>query len=389
MEFREVPTRNLTYHVVECGLKEGTRGLSHRVLQFKESITHAQFGSYESQGITRSLRGQSRRTTQARIHLNHTIVLTLRIEGILHVTLTHDTDVTYNLNGQSPQFVVLRVRQCLRGSYHDTLTRMDAKGIEVLHVTHGNAVVVAVSYHLVFYLLPTLQTLLHQYLGRECEGFLSQFVQLLFIVAETRTQTSQRVGCTQNHRITQCLSSSARTLNILASLTFDGLHVDLVELLHKQLTILRIHDGLHGGSQYFHTVLLQHATLIQLHTAVQCRLSAKGQQNAVGALFLYHALHKVRLHWQEVNLVSHALRCLHRSDVRINQYRLYALFAQCFQGLRTTVVKLACLTDLQCSRSQQQYLLDAIIFHDLPFYFFTFSKRFNKSVEHKLRIYRT
>ena len=41
---------------------------------------------------------------------------------------------------------------------------MDTQRVEVLHVTYGDAVVVAVAHYLILYLLPSLQTLLYQYL---------------------------------------------------------------------------------------------------------------------------------------------------------------------------------------------------------------------------------
>ena len=55
MELRQVPTGNLTYHIVESGLKESTRRLGYTVFQFKQAITHTQLSSYESQGIARCL----------------------------------------------------------------------------------------------------------------------------------------------------------------------------------------------------------------------------------------------------------------------------------------------------------------------------------------------
>ena len=55
MELRQVPTRNLAYHIVESRFEECTRGLGDRVLQIKQAISQAQFGCNKSQRITRSL----------------------------------------------------------------------------------------------------------------------------------------------------------------------------------------------------------------------------------------------------------------------------------------------------------------------------------------------
>ena len=73
---------------------------------------------------------------------------------------------------------------------------MDTERIEVLHVTNGDTVVIAVAHHLVFYLLPALQRLLYQHLWREGKGFLCQAVKLLLIIAEARTQSPKGIGST-------------------------------------------------------------------------------------------------------------------------------------------------------------------------------------------------
>ena len=89
-----------------------------------------------------------------------------------------------NLDSQSTQFVVLSIAQCLTRCHNDTLTCMDAKRVEVLHVADGDTVVVAVAHHFIFYLFPSLERLLYQYLWREGEGFLCLCFQFLVVVAE-------------------------------------------------------------------------------------------------------------------------------------------------------------------------------------------------------------
>ena len=184
MELREVPARNLAHHVVEGRFEEGRCGLRHRVFQFEESVAHTQLCSYKGQRIASSLRGQSRRTRQAGIHLNHTIVFRLGVEGILHVTLADDTDMTDNLDSQRTQLMILRIGERLRGSHHNRLSRMDAQRVEVLHITDGDTVIIAITHHLVFYFLPAFQRFLYENLRRERERFLCQAVEFLLIVAE-------------------------------------------------------------------------------------------------------------------------------------------------------------------------------------------------------------
>ena len=91
----------------------------------------------------------------------------MRVEGILHVALSHYTDVTHNLDRQCAQLVILAVGECLRRSDDDTLAGVNAERVEILHVTYGNTVVVLVAHNLIFNFLPSLETLLDEHLGRE------------------------------------------------------------------------------------------------------------------------------------------------------------------------------------------------------------------------------
>ena len=119
----------------------------------------------------------------------------------------------------------------------------------------------------------------------------------------------------------------------LTSLTLDGLHINLIESLHKELTVFRIHNSLHRSTQYLDIVFLQYTTLIEFNTTIQCSLSAKGQQDTVRTFFLYDTFYKKRLDWQEIDLVGNTLRSLHGSDIRIDEHRLHTLLTQRLQCL--------------------------------------------------------
>ena len=139
---------------------------------------------------------------------------------------------------------------------------MDAQRIEVLHVAHGDAVVVSVAHHFVFYFLPSLQRLLHQYLRGESKGFLSLHLQFLIIIAEAGTQSSQGIGCTKYYGVTQLMGSSLHILHGAASFTFDGLHSNLIQTLDKEVPVFSINDGLHRCAQNLYTVFFENAFLV-------------------------------------------------------------------------------------------------------------------------------
>ena len=118
-ELGQVPTRNLADYIVECRFKESRGSLGNAVVEFEESVAHTEFGSHESQRIACRLRRQSGRTTETGIDLDDTIVLTLGVESILHITLAHDTDMANNLDSQRTQFMIFRIGERLRRSDDD------------------------------------------------------------------------------------------------------------------------------------------------------------------------------------------------------------------------------------------------------------------------------
>jgi hypothetical protein len=63
-----------------------------------------------------------------------------------------------------------------------------------LHVTNSNTVVSAISYDFVFNFLPTLHGLFNKHLGRSGKSLATQLDQLLFVLSETGTQTTECVS---------------------------------------------------------------------------------------------------------------------------------------------------------------------------------------------------
>lgn len=91
--------------------------------------------------------------------------------------------------------------------------------------------------------------------------------------------------------------------------------------------------------------------MVQLDAAIQGRLAAECQHDAVGALLGYDALHEEGGDGQEIDVVGHTLAGLHRGDVGVDQHGLDSLLAQGLQGLAAGIVKLAGLAYLQRART--------------------------------------
>ena len=363
----QVPTGYLAHHIIERRLEESARCFRHGVFQFEQAVAQTELGSHKSQRIAGGLRRQSRRTAQTGVHLDDAIVFRVGVEGILHVTLAHNADMAHNADAELAKLVVLAVCQGLRRRYHDAFARMYAQRVEVLHVTYGNAVVKTVAHHLIFNFLPAFQALLNEHLGRKGESLFCQTVELGLVVAKSRTEAAQRIGRADDDGVAQLARCGTGLLYVFAGFALNRLDVYFLQLLDEELAVLSIHDGLHRRAEHLDAITFQHAALVELHAAVERRLAAKGQHDALRTLFLDDLFDEERRDGQEVDLIGHALARLHRGYVGVDEYRLDAFFFQGFQRLRTGIVELAGLAYFQSSRTEKQNFLYFFFFHSLPF----------------------
>ena len=105
----EVPSGDLADDVIECWLKEGRSGLRDTILQLMESVSHTELGSHKGERIAGGLRGECRGAAQASINLDNAIVLTLGVQGVLDVTLTHYAYMADDADGNVAELLKLRV----------------------------------------------------------------------------------------------------------------------------------------------------------------------------------------------------------------------------------------------------------------------------------------
>ena len=59
-----------------------------------------------------------------------------------------------------------------------------------------------------------------------------------------------------------------RILHVLNSMAHGHFQINLCQLLHKQVAVLGIHDGLDACAEHLDIILLQYTALVQLRTAV-------------------------------------------------------------------------------------------------------------------------
>ena len=122
------------------------------------------------------------------------------------------------------------------------------------------------------------------------------------------------------------MGCAACILGRLYGVALDRLDADLIELASEEVTVFRVHDSLDGRTQYLDVVLLEDAALVERYTAVESRLPAEGEENALRALLLDDLLDEEGGDGEEVDLVSNAFGGLYRGDVGIDEYGAYPLF---------------------------------------------------------------
>ena len=266
--------------------------------------------------------------------------------------------MTDNLNRQGTQLVVFAVAERLTWCYNDGLTRMDPQGVEILHVADGDTVIVLVAHHFVLYFLPTFQRLLNKHLRRERESLFGLSLQLLLIVAESRAQSAEGIGGTQYNGIAQFCRCLSNLFNGVAGFALDGLDINLVKTLYEKVAVFGIDDSLDRSAENLHAIAFENAILEQFYATVEGCLSTKGEQYAVRTFLGDDTLYEVCTDGLEIYLVGYAFGGLYRCDIRIDKDGLDTFFLQCFQSLRTAVVKFTCLTNLQGTTAEKEDFFD-------------------------------
>jgi len=365
LELAEIPARDLAHHVVECRFEAGGGGAGDGVAELGQGVTQRQLRRHERQRVAGGLGRQRAGARQPGVDLDDPVVGGVGIEGELDVALAHDAQVADDPEGERPQLVILGVGQRLGRCDHDALAGVDAQRVEVLHVADGDAVVEPVPHHLVFHFLPTLERLLHQDLRRVGERPLGAGGQLRRVGAEAAPLPAQGEGGADDHREAQRAGRRRGVRHRGDRHAADGSHADLVEPPDEPLPVLGVGDGLDGRAEHPNAVPFQRPGRVEPQTAVERRLAAETEEDAVGPLPPDHRLDKERRDREEVDAVGHPLRRLHRGDVGVDQDGSDPFLPQRLERLGAGVVELAGLADLQRAGTQHEHGADLSV-HGAP-----------------------
>ena len=274
------------------------------------------------------------------------------------------------------EHVVVGIGESLRRRNDDGVSRVDTKGIEVLHVTDCDTVISAVSDDFIFDLLPALHTALNEDLGAGSESLVAEVEQLRFIVCETTSEPTKSVGSSDNDREANVLDNTHSLFYVVGRRRLGTLFANRLHAPGKELSILCSDDSINGSTENLDAKALEF--ILELDTNLEGGLTTEGYVDTVRSLLLDDLADEVCVDRQEVNLVGKALGSLDGSDVGIDQNGVDSLFLQSLDRLTARVIELSSLSNAQTSTAQNEHLLDVDPGSELPVLFKGATREFNR-----------
>ena len=361
-ELGKVPARRFDDAVVEGGLETGLGNMGNAVLDLGQGKAQRDLRGDPSQRITGGFRGEGGAAGKAGVYFDDAVVLALRVEGVLDVTLAYDAEVADHGDGDAAQFVVFAVVEGLRRGDDDALPGVHAQRVEVFHIAHGNAVVGPIPHHFVFDLFPAAEPFLDknlvEYLRQTSadphaaplsKRLVAPLAQLRLVPARAAPRPAKRVGGPHHDRITDLGGGPDRGGGVGHGDAARRQNADFVQAFHKQRAVFRVLDGLHRRSEYAHFVFGQYPRAVERDPAVEGGLSAEREEESVRFFLLDDFRNKFRRYRQEVCRVRHPFARLDGGDVGVDERGGDAFFAQGFQGLGTGIVEFPGLPDFEAA----------------------------------------
>ena len=232
--------------------------------------------------------------------------------------------------------------------------------LEVLERNNGNRTQTArdlgraVANNLVLDLLPPREAFLDEDAPAAGQCARREPLELLGRAGDGGALSAEREPGPQDHRKTYFEGRGEHLGRRMGVSAARHLHVDLGELRVEERAILRGADGVRRRAEHAHPRPREHARCVERETAVQRGLAAKREEDGIDLFALEDLLHELRLDGEKIDLVSELVRRLHGRDVRVQEDGAYALLAKRLQRLRSGVVELTGLANLERARPEHQ-----------------------------------
>mmetsp|Transcript_95927 Transcript_95927/g.276367 ORF Transcript_95927/g.276367 Transcript_95927/m.276367 type:complete len:223 (+) Transcript_95927:25-693(+) len=184
---------------------------------------------------------------------------------------------------------------------------------------------------------------------------------MIFIVAETTSKTTERISGTDHQGETKLFGGHNGLFYSVCGVGLSNLLVDFVESVREKLSVFSIDDHVNWSSKYLDTILFKDSGVVELNSAVQCRLTSHRNNNTIWLFLLDDFLDEFRCDGKEENVIRLMTRfvihvCLNGGDVRVHQNNFFAFFFQSLDCLTTRVVEFSGLSDGRTTTSQKQDL---------------------------------
>ncbi len=225
--------------VIQRRFKTGVGLARNGIFDLIQRIAKGNFSRHFCDGISRCLAGKRGRTADPGIDFDHTVFKTGRMQCELYITPSCNFQLTDNIQRRAAQHLIFFISQRLRGCYDDTVSRMYTHRVDIFHITYGNAVTGTVPHDLILDLFPARDTALHEYLSHSGKPqTIGQYLfQLDLIVGDTAAASSQCIGRTKHHRITDLAYKGNTILDVFH---YFGSRTGFPDLLHRIFEFLSV-----------------------------------------------------------------------------------------------------------------------------------------------------
>ena len=361
-ELVEREARQLDHHVVERGLEGGDGRAGDHVRDLRQPPPDRDLRRDPGDRIAGRLRGERRRSRDARVDLDHRVVGRVGRERELDVAAALDAERPDDRQRRAAQPLVDRVGQGLDRRDDDRVAGVDAERVDVLHRADRDARVVGVAHHLVLDLLPADEAALDHDLAdraRPQAGPDALAIGGLGLddPAAGAAQRERRPDDRRQADRRQCLVGRAVARRLRRALDDEAGRVRLaepVEQVAERLAVLGHPDRLERRPEQPDGVPLEDAGLGHRGRQVERGLAAQPGEQALRALLRDDRLDGLDRERLEVDDVGDRRVGHDRGRVRVDQDRPDALGTQRAAGLGAGVVELGRLADDDRPRAEDQ-----------------------------------
>ena len=240
---------------------------------------------------------------------------------------------------------------------------MHAHRIQVFHTADDDAVVLCVPDDFVFDFFPAGYGFLKENLtdGALFYALQAEVLQLFFVVSDSAARSSQRIGRSDDHRITVLCDEMPAFFQSRSDDAGRNRFADLLHQFFEGFPIFRFIDTFLVDAQQSGTVFFKDPLLIQRHSQVQPRLTSESGENAFWSFLFYDLLHGLFRNRFQIHFIRNSLIGHDGGRIAVDQNGLYALLGNGFAGLGSGVVKLGGLSDDDGTGTDDEYLFQCKI----------------------------